>query len=44
LAKERLNWEPKYPLDEGLRKTIEYFDGCLRRGFEIEYRPTLVAL
>lgn len=44
LAKERLNWEPKYPLDEGLRKTIEYFDGCLRRGFEIEYRLTLVAL
>ena len=25
LAKERLNWEPGIELDEGLRKTIEYF-------------------
>ena len=25
LAKEKLNWEPKYDLDCGLRKTIEYF-------------------
>ncbi|MBI5655043.1 SDR family oxidoreductase [Candidatus Uhrbacteria bacterium] len=25
LAKEKLGWEPKVPLDEGLRKTIEYF-------------------
>jgi UDP-glucuronate decarboxylase len=25
LAKERLNWEPKTGLDEGLAKTIEYF-------------------
>jgi UDP-glucuronate decarboxylase len=30
LAKEKLNWEPKTGLDEGLRKTIEYFRGiCL---------------
>lgn len=25
LAKEKLNWEPKIPLREGLKKTIEYF-------------------
>ena len=25
LAKERLSWEPKVPLKEGLAKTIEYF-------------------
>jgi len=25
LAKRELNWEPKVPLEEGLKKTIEYF-------------------
>jgi UDP-glucuronate decarboxylase len=30
LAKEVLGWEPKVPLDEGLRKTIDYFDDLLR--------------
>jgi UDP-glucuronate decarboxylase len=25
LAKEKLGWEPKIPLEEGLKKTIEYF-------------------
>jgi UDP-glucuronate decarboxylase len=25
LAKEVLNWEPKIPLDEGLKRTVEYF-------------------
>jgi UDP-glucuronate decarboxylase len=29
LAKEKLNWEPKVKLDEGLAKTIEYFKGTL---------------
>jgi len=29
LAKEKLGWEPKVPLREGLRQTIAYFDGCL---------------
>jgi UDP-glucuronate decarboxylase len=31
-AKEVLKWEPKVPLDEGLRKTIDYFDDLLRAG------------
>jgi UDP-glucuronate decarboxylase len=31
LAKERLGWEPKVPLAEGLKKTIAYFDGLLAR-------------
>ena len=29
LAKEKLDWEPKVMLDEGLEKTIEYFKGTL---------------
>jgi len=36
LAKKELNgWEPKINLDQGLVKTIEYFDGLLKRN-EIE--------
>ena len=27
LAKKLLNWEPKVPLEDGLKKTIEYFKG-----------------
>jgi UDP-glucuronate decarboxylase len=30
LAKEKLNWEPKIKLDEGLRHTIEFFDSLLK--------------
>ncbi len=30
LAKEKLNWEPKIPLNEGLVKTIDYFDQLLK--------------
>ncbi|MBU2554065.1 MAG: SDR family oxidoreductase [Bacteroidetes bacterium] len=30
LAKEKLNWEPKIPLETGLVKTIEYFDQLLK--------------
>jgi UDP-glucuronate decarboxylase len=29
LAKEELNWEPKIQLDEGLKKTINYFERLL---------------
>jgi UDP-glucuronate decarboxylase len=29
LAKATLGWEPKIPLREGLRKTIDYFDAFL---------------
>jgi len=31
LAKAKLDWEPKIPLSEGLKKTIDYFDAFLRR-------------
>ena len=31
LAKRLLGWEPKVPLEEGLRRTVAYFDGVLRR-------------
>ena len=30
LAREVLNWEPKVPLLEGLKKTIEYFKGTIK--------------
>ncbi len=30
LAKEKLDWEPKIKLEEGLKKTIAYFDGLLK--------------
>jgi UDP-glucuronate decarboxylase len=29
LAKEKLNWEPSIKLEEGLKKTIQYFDEVL---------------
>ncbi len=32
LAKKELDWEPKIPLEDGLKKTIEYFDALLKRG------------
>jgi len=30
LAKEKLGWEPKVQLEDGLKKTIEYFDSLLK--------------
>ena len=36
LAKKELNnWQPKVPLKEGLRYTIDYFDGLLSKDVEI---------
>lgn len=32
IAREKLNWEPKVSLDEGLKPTIEYFDKLLSEG------------
>lgn len=31
LAKEKLNWQPTVPLEEGLKKTIDYFDALLSK-------------
>ena len=31
LAKQLLDWEPKVPLEEGLRRTVAYFDALLHR-------------
>ena len=32
LAKKELDWEPKIKLEEGLKKTIEYFEKILSNG------------
>jgi UDP-glucuronate decarboxylase len=32
LAKDRLGWEPKINLEEGLKKTIHYFEIILSKG------------
>jgi len=32
LAQEKVGWEPKVPLDQGLRRTIEYLDRMLASG------------
>jgi len=32
LAKEKLGWEPKIRLEDGLKKTIPYFDELLKKG------------
>ncbi len=29
-ARETLKWEPKFPLEEGLNRTIHYFRGLLK--------------
>lgn len=34
LAKATLGWEPLVPVQDGLRKTIEYFSSCLSDGIE----------
>jgi UDP-glucuronate decarboxylase len=34
LAKEKLGWTPKVSLEEGLKKTIAYFEGLLKRGIK----------
>ncbi len=31
LAKENLGWEPKFSLEQGLKRTIEYFDSLLSK-------------
>jgi UDP-glucuronate decarboxylase len=35
LARKALNWEPKVALEQGLARTIEYFDGLLRSNKEV---------
>mgnify|MGYP000997789991 CR=1 FL=1 len=36
LIRKLLNWEPKVKLEEGLKKTIPYFEDSLKKGFKIE--------
>jgi UDP-glucuronate decarboxylase len=39
-ARELLNWEPRVPLETGLKRTIAYFDGALAK--DVTYKPKLV--
>jgi UDP-glucuronate decarboxylase len=41
LAKEVIGWEPRVPLEEGLQKTIGYFDDLLRKSKEEYDSPWL---
>lgn len=38
LARKILEWEPKTPLGEGLKKTIDYFEYLLRSGYATQNR------
>lgn len=38
LAREKLNWQPSVPLEEGLQKTINYFDKVLTRKGHVLYQ------
>jgi UDP-glucuronate decarboxylase len=40
LAKEKLGWEPKVSLEQGLRKTIQYYDDQLRTMSANAFRAT----
>ncbi|MEJ6012146.1 UDP-glucuronic acid decarboxylase family protein [Novosphingobium aquae] len=42
LARDKLGWEPKTQLRQGLGKTIEYFDELLRRNIGAEKDPLIV--
>jgi UDP-glucuronate decarboxylase len=35
LAKDLLDWEPTVPLEHGLKRTIDYFDNCLKQKGQI---------
>ena len=44
LARKRLNWSPKWMLDDGLLLTIDYFDSMLKNGSLAEQKPALALL
>ena len=44
LARERLDWSPTWKLDDGLMRTIEYFDSMLHGVKLAENRPALAVL
>lgn len=44
LARERLNWAPQWGLDDGLRRTINYFDAMLAKGEFQARKPALAVL
>ena len=41
LAQEKLGWNPRFDLEEGLTRTIQYFESQLSKGFVLEHGPQL---
>jgi len=44
LARQRLGWSPRWQLDDGLSRTIDYFDSMLKNGDLFEQKPALAVL
>jgi UDP-glucuronate decarboxylase len=44
LAKDKLGWTPTTNLDEGLKRTIDYFESQIKSGFALNYSPKLRAV
>jgi UDP-glucuronate decarboxylase len=44
LAREKLGWNPSFQLEEGLLKTIDYFEKQIRNGFVPDRAPMLKAV
>ena len=44
LARDRFGWEPQCKLEDGLSKTIAYFDSLLSKGLVLEQRAELQAV
>lgn len=44
LAQQRLGWSPRWQLDDGLIRTIDYFESMLKNGDLFEQKPALAVL
>jgi UDP-glucuronate decarboxylase len=44
LAQKKLGWNPRFDIEEGLSRTIEYFESQLSKGFVLEHGPLLKAV
>jgi UDP-glucuronate decarboxylase len=44
LAQKKLGWNPQFDIEEGLSRTIEYFESQLSKGFVLEHGSLLKAV